>query len=94
MKAIKLTPKEKELFDSLQQFEGGCLRQHIKSTNTVCFRLLDKEFRPIKNFRYGLVHQLEEKGIIELNKDHNYVLKATAEVNEFKNIGLVKDYQL
>lgn len=29
MKAIKLTPKERELFEALKSTAGGVLRQHI-----------------------------------------------------------------
>jgi hypothetical protein len=81
MKAIKLTPKERELFEELKSVEGGILRQHIRPSNTVCFRLLDKAFNPVKNYRYGLVHQLEEKNVLEV-RGHDYVLKATSEMNK------------
>jgi hypothetical protein len=77
MKAIKLTPKERELFEELKSHEGGVLRQHIKPSNAVCFRLLDKEFNPVKNYRYGIVHQLIDKNVLEL-VGHDYTLKATS----------------
>lgn len=94
MKAIKLTPKERECFESLKQHTGGCLRLHIKMTNSTCYRLLDGEKNPIANFRYGVVQNLEEKGIIERNGNHDFVLKASSdESSQFKNIGLLKDYQ-
>lgn len=76
MKAVKLTPKERELFEELKSTQGGILRQHIKPSNTVCFRLLDGARNPIKNYRYGIVKQLEDKNVLELN-GHDYVLKAT-----------------
>lgn len=78
MEAIKLTPKERELFEELKAYPGGFLRQHIKGTNTVCFRLLDAKSNPIQNYRYGLVHNLISKNILEL-KGHDYVLKATSD---------------
>jgi hypothetical protein len=78
MKAIKLTPKERELFEALKSIQGGVLRQHVKQSNTICFRLLDEKFNPIKNYRYGLVHNLIDKNVLEL-AGHDYVLKATSE---------------
>ncbi len=92
MKAIKLTPKERELFEILKETPGGILRQHIKGTNTVCFRLLDAKVNPVQNFRYGLVMNLRDKDIIEL-QGHDFVLKATSDehTNRYKNLGLVKE---
>lgn len=92
MKAIKLTPKERELFESMKSYPGGVLRAHIKSTNTVCYRLLDSKMNPIKNYRYGLIHQLVDKDVLEMN-GHDYVLKATSEETKMniKNLGLVKE---
>jgi len=77
MKAIKLTPKERELFEELKSTPGGVLRQHIKPSNTVCFRLLDEKFNPVKNYRYGIVHQLIDKNVLQL-QGHDYILKATS----------------
>lgn len=94
MKAIKLTPKERDCFESLKQHSGGCLRLHIKMTNSTCYRLLDSEKRPVANFRYGIVQNLLDKDIIERNGNHDFILKATSDnKDEFKNIGLLKDYQ-
>lgn len=91
MKATKLTPKERELFEALKSTPGGKLRQHIKQSNTVCFRLLDGALNPIQNVRFGLVMQLRDKDIIELS-GHDWVLKATSdESRKYKNIGLVKE---
>jgi len=78
MKAIKLSKKERELFEQLKSLNkngGGRLRQHVKMSNTVCFRLLDKDFNPVSNYRYGTVHNLIDKNILELN-GIDYVLKA------------------
>jgi hypothetical protein len=91
MKATKLTPKERELFEALKSTEGGKLRQHIKPSNTVCFRLLDNKLNPVQNVRFGLVMQLRDKDIIELS-GHDWVLKATSDnSDQYKNIGLVKE---
>lgn len=90
MKALKLTPKERELFEHLKQTPGGYLRQHIKPTNSICFRLLDGNHNPLYNYRYGLVIQLVDKNVLEVD-GHNYVLKATSESNEFKGLGLVNN---
>lgn len=91
MKAIKFTPKEKELFEDLQSHPGGVLRQHIKPSNTMCFRLLDAAKNPIKNYRYGLVHQLVDKNVLEM-KGHDYVLKADTEKMDYSKMGLPKEY--
>lgn len=77
MKAIKLTRMERVVFEHLKQTPGGKLRQHIKTTNTVVFRLLDANFNPLANYRYGTVHSLIDKNILEL-EGHDYVLKATS----------------
>lgn len=78
MRAIKLTPKERELYNALKSLPGGVLFQHIKPSNTVCFRLLDEKRNPVANYRYGVVHNLIEKDILE-RQGHDYVLKATSE---------------
>lgn len=79
MKAVKLTKNEKELFDLLLQNPGGVLRQHVKPTKTVCFRVLDAKRNPLKNIRYGLVYQLKDKNILDTLPDGDFVLKATGE---------------
>lgn len=78
MKAIKLTPKERELFEHLKSTPGGVLRQHVKPSNALCFRLLDKDKNPLRNYRYGMVRNLEDKGVLEINGS-DYVLKATSD---------------
>ena len=79
MKAIKLTEKERELFYLLTRHAGGVLRQHIKPTNTVCFRVLDGARNPLKNVRYGLVYQLKDKNILDVQPNGDFTLKATSE---------------
>lgn len=78
MKATKLTPKQREIFERLKATPGGVLRQHIKQSNTVCFRLLDAKINPIANFSYSMVRKLIDKDVLEL-KGHDYALKATSE---------------
>lgn len=90
MKAIKLTPKERELFERLKATPGGVLRQHIRPSNNICFRLLDANFNPLFNYRYGLVHQLIDKNVLEL-KGSDLCLKATSgEEMDISNLGLNK----
>lgn len=96
MKALKLTPKQREVFQDLQSYPGGVLRQHIKPTGTLCFRLMDIKRNPIKNYRVGLIEELVSKQVIELSKAPGfteYVLKADTDDNaaKYRNIGLVKD---
>lgn len=79
MKAIKLTPKQREIFELLKATPGGVIRQHIKMSNTVCFRLLDANRNPITNIRFGIVKDLEDKNVLEVD-GHDYVLKATSEI--------------
>jgi hypothetical protein len=81
MQAIKLTPKEREVFEHLKSLPGGKLRQHVKFSNTICFRLLDKEMNPVANYRYGIIHSLIDKNILELD-GHDYVLKATSDISK------------
>lgn len=77
MKAIKLTPKQREIFDLLKKTEGGKLRQHVKKSNTVCYRLLDSAMNPISNIRQGIILDLVDKNLLERD-GHDYVLKATS----------------
>lgn len=77
MKAIKLTPKEREIFELLKQTEGGILRQHVKPSNTICFRLLDAKRNPIVNIRQGIVLNLKDKNVLDV-AGHDFVLKATS----------------
>lgn len=62
----------------LKSTPGGVLRQHIKMSNTVCFRLLDEDVKPVSNIPYGMVIKLRDKDVIELNGS-DYVLKATSD---------------
>lgn len=78
MKAQRLTPAEKELFDSLHQTPGGVLRKHVRPTGTLCYRLLDDKMNPIKNYRQGLVDKLKDKDVLEM-RGWDYVLKATTD---------------
>jgi len=55
MKSIKLTPKEKEIFEALAGSPGGHLYKHVKPTGLVCYRLLDKDRNPLHNFRENAV---------------------------------------
>lgn len=87
MKAQKLTRSEKELFDHLQSTPGGILRKHIKGTGTLCYRLLDGAKNPLRNYRQGLVDQLKDKDVIEL-QGWDYVLKATSEESKPKASGI------
>ena len=76
MKSRKLTPKQREVFDLLNKTGGGLLRQHIKPTGLVCWRLLDAEARPILNVSESIVWNLVDKDVLQ--KDgQNYILKAT-----------------
>lgn len=79
MKAIKLTPKQREVFELLKKTEGGVIRQHVKMSKTLCFRLLDKDRHPIANIGYGIVMTLRDKNVLDIN-GHDFVLKATSEV--------------
>lgn len=77
MKATKLTPKQRELFEALKQ-TGGTLRRHIKKNNLVCWRLMDKEFNPISNYSMSIIDKLISKDLLQLT-GFDYVLKATSE---------------
>lgn len=77
MKATKLSPKQREVFQALKEAPNGVLRQHIKPNNSVCFRLLDYKKNPIANYRMGIVLTLADKNLIELTPNGDYILKAT-----------------
>ncbi len=77
MNATKLTPKQRELFEKLKATPGGVLRKHVKPTNIVCYRLLDKDMRPLSNYTMSLVDKLIDKDILYLN-GFDYQLKATS----------------
>jgi len=76
MKSIKLTPKEKELFELLKQTTGGVLRQHVKPTNTVCFRILDEKKNPLLNVRQSTVYGLLNKNILMRLPEEQFKLMA------------------
>lgn len=78
MKALKLTPKQKEIFDYLTSIPGGVLFKHVKPTGTICYRILDGNRNPVMNVRCGLVDDLIEKDVLERN-GNDFVLKATTE---------------
>lgn len=78
MKAQKLTPKQKELFDLLSSMPQAVLFKHVKGTGTICYRLLDEKRNPITNVRQGLVDELIDKDVLERN-GNEYVLKASTE---------------
>lgn len=91
MKALKLTPKQKEIFDMLTEKKGSVLFKHVKPTGVICYRLLDANRNPVMNIRSGLVDELISKDVLE-KSGHEYVLKATTEQKpNYKNIGLVKE---
>jgi hypothetical protein len=79
MKAIKLTPTQRQVFELLKKTHGGKIRRHIRPSNTVCFRLLDKNMNPLMNIRYHIVQELIEKEVITI-QDHDYILTATSAV--------------
>jgi hypothetical protein len=91
MKSVKLTPKQKELFDLLNSTPEGVLYKHVKPTGLVCYRLLDSKRNPVGNFRQGLVEDLIDKDVLEKKSGtYEYALKATTEKIDYSNLGLVK----
>jgi hypothetical protein len=76
MKSIKLTKKEKEIFESLAGTPGGFLFKHIKPSGTVCYRLMDKDRNPIANHSEAKVQELINKGVLEID-NMGIVTKAT-----------------
>jgi hypothetical protein len=91
MKALKLTPRQKEVFDTLTRIPGGVLYKHVKPTGLICYRLLDDKKNPVMNIRSGLVDELLDKEVLDRD-GNNYVLKATTESKiDIKNLGLVKN---
>lgn len=62
MKAIKLTPKQKEIFDALASLKGAVLYKHVKPTGVVCYRVLDANKNPVMNVRCGLVDEFNKQG--------------------------------
>jgi hypothetical protein len=90
MKAQKLTPKEKEVFDMLTSLPGGVLYKHVRPTGTVCYRVLDGKRNPVINVRQGIVDNLIDNDVLEKN-GFEYVLKATTEKKiDVSKYGLVK----
>lgn len=79
-KTVKLTERQREIFELIKQCgEEGIIRRHIKPNNSVCFRLMDKDFNPVKNISMSIVERLEEKKVIHL-QGHDYKLTATSEL--------------
>ena len=78
MKAQKLTPKQKEIFDLLSSLPNAVLYRHVKPTGVICYRLLDEKRNPLLNVRMSFVEQLIEKDVLE-KSGHEYILKATTD---------------
>lgn len=76
MKSIKLTPKEKEIFEAMTNSPGSYLYKHIKPTGLVCYRHLDKDKNPLANFQEAKVQGLIDKQVLRLD-DHGVVTMAT-----------------
>lgn len=90
MKALKLTPKQKEIFDMLTEKKGAVLFKHVKPSGVICYRVLDEKKNPVANVRCGLVDQLIEKDVLERD-GHEYILKATTETAmDISNLGLAR----
>lgn len=83
MESLKLTKKEKEIFDALTSYEGSYLYKHVKPTGLVCYRLLDKERNPIANFQEAKVQNLIDKDVLKID-DCGVVTKATNEKKPLK----------
>lgn len=83
MKSIRLTPKQKEIFDLLTAYKTGCLYKHVKPTGLICYRLLDDKRNPVMNIRFGIVDDLIDKQVLETS-GHELVLKASSEVTTAK----------
>jgi hypothetical protein len=49
MSEIKLTKKQKEIYQLLLQTKGGFLRRHVKMSGTMCWRLIDSRYAPVSN---------------------------------------------
>lgn len=92
MQALKLTPKQKEVFDMLSTLKGAVLFKHVKPSGTMCYRVLDAEKRPVMNLQMHIVDALISKDVLDRN-GNEYVLKATTEKKDdsiYENIGLSK----
>jgi hypothetical protein len=91
MKALKLTPKQKEIFDLLSSMKGAVLFKHVKPTGLVTYRVLDASRNPVMNVRMGLVDELISKQLLERTENHEYILRATTEEKmDISKLGLVK----
>lgn len=84
MKALKLTPKQKEVFDLLEKTPGGVVFKHVKPSGTLCYRLLDAKRNPILNIRMGIIEDLIQKGVLVAD-GMEYKLSATNEHKEEVN---------
>lgn len=78
MKSLKLTKKEKEIFDALSSTPDGVLFKHVKPTGLVCYRLLDKDRNPIANFPENKIQGLLDKEVLQID-NKGIVTKATTE---------------
>lgn len=78
MQATKLTEKEKSIFHLLNETPNGFLRQHVKPSGTVCYRLMDSQRNPLMNIQMGVIDRLVSKDVLE-RKGFDYVLKATVD---------------
>lgn len=69
---IKLTPAQQKVYNEIASCPGGHLRRHMKG-GTLVYRLMDKDFNPIKNLSYPMVEKLIDKELVK-QSDSIYIL--------------------
>lgn len=79
MKARKLTRVQRAAFETISRHPKGILRQHVKGTGLVVWRLLDDKMNPIANFSEHVIYGLQSKDILEKRDDKTFIIHATYE---------------
>ena len=94
MKPLKLSNRQKQVYDLLVDNPGGFVRRYVKPNNTICWRVLDEKLNPLLNASDFVIDGLIDKGVLELDKvKQNYVLKADTKETctmDISKLGLVK----
>lgn len=72
---VRLTDKEREIYDALYQQKGGIIREHVNPAGTRCFRHLDARRNPLANYQHSKVMDLIGKGVLTVLPNGEYELK-------------------
>lgn len=82
---IRLTKAQRELKHTLEAHPGSTIRGHKTYSGGHCYRLMDWEFNPVRNYKTIVVNKLFEKDYLVRDKDGVFYIKKV-EGKEIKSL--------